>query len=138
MSKSNSAQSPRPKTRNTWQKKAVYDALAATKDFVTAQNLHGTLQQTGNKVSLATVYRALQTYVDDGFVDVVPQPDGEALFRLCKSSGHHHHLVCRNCRATVEIEAPKVEVWADKVAAEHGYKDLSHTLEFFGLCPKCA
>jgi Fur family ferric uptake transcriptional regulator len=45
--------------------------------------------------------------------------------------------VCRSCGATVEIAGPTVERWADSVAAEHGYSDVSHTMELFGLCPRC-
>ena len=37
---------------------------------------------------------------------------------------------------TVEIEGPAVESWADTVAAQHGFRDVSHTLEVFGTCAK--
>jgi Fur family ferric uptake transcriptional regulator len=30
-----------------------------------------------------------------------------------------------------------VERWADRVAGEHGFTDVSHTLEIFGTCPDC-
>jgi Fur family ferric uptake transcriptional regulator len=36
------------------------------------------------------------------------------------------------------VEGPTVERWADRVAAEHGYAEISHTLEIFGTCPTCA
>jgi Fur family ferric uptake transcriptional regulator len=64
-------------------------------------------------------------------------PGGEHLYRRC-SEGHHHHLVCRSCGRTVEVAGPAVETWADRVAAQHGYSDVSHTLEIFGTCPSCA
>ena len=64
-------------------------------------------------------------------------PGGEHLYRRC-SEGHHHHLVCRVCGRTVEVAGPAVESWADRVAAQHGYADVSHTLEIFGTCPTCA
>ena len=57
--------------------------------------------------------------------------------RLCGLS-HHHHLVCRGCGKTVEVAGPAVESWADKVAAEHGFTDVGHTLEIFGSCAECA
>jgi Fur family ferric uptake transcriptional regulator len=50
---------------------------------------------------------------------------------------HHHHLVCRACGATVEVTGPAVETWAEQVAAEHGFRDVSHTVEVFGTCPAC-
>jgi Fur family ferric uptake transcriptional regulator len=37
----------------------------------------------------------------------------------------------------VEVDGPAVETWADRLAAEHGYDEVSHTLEIFGRCEKC-
>jgi Fur family ferric uptake transcriptional regulator len=45
--------------------------------------------------------------------------------------------VCRNCGLTVEVAGPAVELWADRVAGEHGFDDVSHTLEIFGTCAAC-
>jgi Fur family ferric uptake transcriptional regulator len=47
-------------------------------------------------------------------------------------------LICQKCGLTLEIEAKKVEAWADEVASEHGFTSPSHTVDIFGLCPKCA
>ncbi|HQF04002.1 MAG TPA: transcriptional repressor, partial [Phycicoccus sp.] len=48
---------------------------------------------------------------------------------------HHHHLVCRECGRTVEVEGPPAfEAWSDQVSAEHGFRDVTHTLEIFGTC----
>ena len=38
----------------------------------------------------------------------------------------------------MEIAGPAVETWAQRVADEHGYTDLSHTVEIFGLCRECS
>ena len=69
-------------------------------------------------------------------LDVLRTEDGEAVYRRC-STTHHHHLVCRSCGRTVEVEGPTVERWADSVADRHGFTDVSHTLEIFGTCPDC-
>ena len=133
-----SASSPRPRTRNTWQKQAIDAILDQSTDFLSAQQVHQSVAKSGRTVSLATVYRVLQAQVEDGVVDILALDDGQTLFRKCVSTGHHHHLVCRNCRATQEIEAPKIEQWANHVGAEFGYTDVNHTLEIYGLCPQCA
>ena len=91
-----------------------------------------------HKVGLATVYRALQTLADQGEVDVLRTDDGESVYRRCSTGAHHHHLVCRSCGRTVEVEGPTVERWADAVSAEHGFRDVTHTLEIFGTCSDCA
>ncbi|HWL97164.1 MAG TPA: transcriptional repressor [Nocardioidaceae bacterium] len=122
--------------RPTRQRRAVSAALDAVDDFRSAQDIHDLLKQRGENVGLTTVYRTLQALSDSGEVDVLRNDDGEALYRRC-SDGHHHHLVCRSCGRTVEVAGPTVERWADKVAAEHGYRDVSHTLEIFGTCGSC-
>ena len=122
-----------PPLRPTRQRRAVMDALGAQREFRTAQELHALLAE---PVGLATVYRTLAALADGGEVDVLRGEDGEASYRLC-SEHHHHHLVCRSCGATVEVEGPAVERWARSIADEHGYADVSHTLEVFGVCPTC-
>lgn len=123
--------------RTTKQQVAIRHLLADTEDFRSAQQLHALLQKTGDRIGLATVYRSLNRMADQGEVDVLVRPDGEALYRSC-SSGHHHHLVCRSCGLTVEVAGPVVENWTRKVAADEGFTEVSHTLEIFGLCAACS
>lgn len=123
--------------RPTRQRRAVAEALAACDDFRSAQEIHDLLGRRGDPVGLATVYRTLQRLADAGEVDMLRTEDGEAVYRRCSAS-HHHHLVCRACGATVEVEGPTVERWTRSVAEQHGYADVSHTLEIFGTCPACA
>lgn len=122
--------------RPTRQQSAVIEQLGGTAGFVSAQDLHQRLRAAGSKVGLATVYRTLSTLADAGQVDMLRTDEGEAVYRQC-STGHHHHLVCRACGRTVEIEGPAVERWADAVAAEHGFTEVEHTLEVFGTCASC-
>ena len=122
--------------RPTRQRKAVVEALGSFADFRSAQEIHELLGERGEQVGLATVYRTLQRLADAGEVDMLRSEDGEAVYRRC-SERHHHHLVCRECGATVEVEGPTVERWTGAIAAEHGYADVSHTLEIFGTCPAC-
>lgn len=128
----------RPPKRLTRQQTAVADALGETADFTSAQDLHARLRSAGHPVGLATVYRALQTLADEGDVDVLRTDDGESVYRRCRTDSHHHHLVCRQCGRTVEVEGPAVEKWADAVSARHGFRDVTHTLEIFGTCSDCA
>ena len=122
--------------RPTRQRRAITDALARASDFQSAQEIHDSLKSTGDKVGLATVYRTLQAMADAGEVDVLHGAAGETTYRRC-SPDHHHHLVCRVCGRTVEIVAPTVETWARSVAAEHGFAEVSHTVELLGVCPSC-
>lgn len=129
-------QSPAQPLRLTRQRQAVADALEHDDQFRSAREIHAVLRDRGNTIGLATVYRTLQLLADHDEVDVIRSVDGEAGYRRC-SDTHHHHLVCRSCGATVEVEGPAVERWTRAMAEEHGYADVSHTLEIFGVCARC-
>ncbi len=107
--------------------------------FCSAQQIHAELREQGEHVGLTTVYRHLQVLSVDGRVDVIRYSDssGETLYRKCRSGAHHHHLTCRDCGRSVEVEGRAVERWAEQVAAEAGFTDVGHTVELFGLCPEC-
>lgn len=123
--------------RPTRQQTAVIGQLESGDEFISAQELHARMREAGDRVGLATVYRTLTSLAANGEVDMIRTDEGEAVYRKC-STGHHHHLVCRGCGRTVEIEGPAVERWAHRVAAEHGFTHVSHTLEIFGTCETCA
>lgn len=123
--------------RPTRQRAAVEAVLADIDDFLSAQALHARLRTQGQTVGLATVYRTLQAMATDGDVDMMRTGDGEAVYRRCNTGHHHHHLVCRSCGRTVEVEGPAVERWADKIGAENDFSDMVHTVEIFGTCSDC-
>jgi Fur family ferric uptake transcriptional regulator len=123
--------------RPTRQRSAVLALLDDLTGFRSAQDLHAMLRSRGQGVGLATVYRIMQTLVDAGEVDLLRGDDGEVVYRRC-STDHHHHLVCRRCGRTVEVAAPPVERWAARIATEHGFVDVEHQIEVFGVCAVCA
>lgn len=120
--------------RPTRQRAALAELMSQTPEFLSAQDLHSKLQSRGDAVGLATVYRNLQAMATDGDVDVLRTDDGECVYRSCATDSHHHHLVCRECGRTVEVEGPAVEKWAAEVARENGFAEVTHTIELFGTC----
>lgn len=122
--------------RDTRQRRALREHLEASASFTSAQQVYDDLRTSGDRVGLATVYRTLQAMAEAGEVDTLRTDDGETLFRKC-GPRHHHHLVCRSCGVTVEIDGPSVERWASKAADDNGFTDVTHVVELFGLCPAC-
>jgi Fur family transcriptional regulator, ferric uptake regulator len=123
--------------RQTRQRAAIADLLSRTNHFCTASQIHDDLRQHGEDIGLTTVYRTLQMMAEANQVDLIRTDDGETAYRRC-SMGHHHHLVCRDCGRTIEVEGPAIERWTDRIAAEHGFSDVQHHLEIFGRCNNCA
>ena len=122
--------------RSTRQRAALSALLENLDDFRSAQELHDELRKRGEGVGLTTVYRTLQQMAAAGAVDTLRTDTGESLYRRC-SQQHHHHLVCRACGSTVEISGGEVEAWTAEIARKHGFSDVSHTIEIFGLCSRC-
>ena len=114
----------------------VISVLERVGGFASAQQLHQLLLRNGESIGLTSVYRALQSLVDDKIVDQLRKDDGEAIYRLCGET-HHHHLVCKSCGSTVEIEGSALEKWAKAMAEEHGYREVGHLAEVFGICRSC-
>ncbi|MDA8551897.1 MAG: Fur family transcriptional regulator [Aquiluna sp.] len=123
--------------RNTWQKTAVLEQLSNTAEFVSAQELHQKISQSGKKLGLTTVYRALTEMVEQGMADSLSISDGEMRYRICTPE-HHHHLICRVCGKTVEFDMPGFEELALEVAKANGFTELSHEIELFGVCAGCS
>lgn len=124
--------------RMTKQRQAVFEELQRLDDFRSAQQIFEHLTLQGNKIGLATVYRNLQALAESGDVDVVRSDDGESLFRLCDTQQHHHHLVCRACGSTREIEQTDIESWVSAIAAQFNFTAVDHHMELFGFCQECS
>ena len=123
--------------RSTRQKRALAAILDASDGFRSAQDLFAELRAGGQNVGLTTVYNQLRAMAGSGDVDVLRGADGETRYRRC-GSGHHHHLVCRQCGRTVEVGGQEAERWAAQVAASHGFSDVTHIVEILGTCAQCA
>lgn len=123
--------------RKTKQRDAIMAIMADETDFRSAQQVHTALVVAGQTVGLATVYRNLQALTKAGELDSLRSEDGETLYRRCAKRRHHHHLVCRNCGYTVDIQDDQLEQWIGKIARRYRFSDIEHMADVFGLCESC-
>ncbi|MFF5980472.1 Fur family transcriptional regulator [Streptomyces olindensis] len=128
---------PAPGLRSTRQRRAVLDALGRCREFVSAQELHALLADSGSTVGLTTVYRTLRELDRAGFVDVVRDEGGERLYLGRPAGEHRHHLICRRCGRSRPVDAEAVEEWAARLSRSTGFTELEHTLELTGVCGPC-
>ncbi|ADG75330.1 ferric uptake regulator, Fur family [Cellulomonas flavigena DSM 20109] len=125
--------------RVTRQRVAITELLEDVDEFRSAQQIHQMLQERGQEIGLATVYRTLNAMVEQGQLEVILQPTGEHTYLRCEPrSEHHHHLVCRTCGRTVDVAAPELEQLVEALAASHDFSDVQHSIEFLGTCRDCA
>ena len=97
--------------KNTTQRAEILDEVRASAGHLTAGEIFERVRRRDPRIAYGTVYRTLQQLAEDGEVDVLRTSETESMYRRC-SSGHHHHLVCRYCRHTVEVDSAAVERWA--------------------------
>lgn len=126
-----------PRHRHTRHREEVDTLLQETTEFLSAQSVHAQLRDRGVRIGLTTVYRALQTLTQMGTIDAIRSSTGELVYRRC-SPHRHHHLLCRTCARAVEVDGPALQKWADGIAVQHGYRDVQHSIEIFGICPSCS
>lgn len=128
-----------PTTRRpSRQRVAVEALLRRVEDFCSAQQIHGMLRDQGDRVGLTTVYRSLRAGARSGDLDVIVRSDGEALYRLRRpAQGNRHHLVCRRCGLTVEVEDHVLEEWTASVAHANRFSDVRPSIDIFGVCEGC-
>lgn len=84
-----------------------------------------------------TVYRELAFLEEQNIVKKIEFGDGIRRYELTELE-HHHHLVCVSCKKVTDIHLEgDLDVEEKKISRKTGFKILNHSLEFFGMCPKC-
>ncbi|MDA7916343.1 transcriptional repressor [Verrucomicrobia bacterium] len=116
---------------------AVLKVLQAKQAPMTNKEIHQSLPE--NMCDLATVYRSISWLEKMGMVTKYDFGDGVARFELHApgEDGHHHHLVCTSCTAIIELDGCFQQELEESLAKKHGFKSITHKLEFFGVCPAC-
>lgn len=88
-----------------------------------------------NVCDLATVYRCLGQFEKEGLVE--RRYLGDEVFRYeLKDESHHHHIICRICKGVSKMDYCFISE-IEKMIRDKGYTDVTHMLEFFGICPDC-
>jgi Fe2+ or Zn2+ uptake regulation protein len=128
------------RTRNTVQRQAVLDAIRALDgQHPTAaevfEQVCNTPSETCPRLSLATVYRALDTLTAQKQIAEI------RLGTVCRYDAGldlHHHIICRQCGTVTDVceDALPVTLYR-KVEKCSGYIVADEPIQFYGLCPKC-
>lgn len=122
--------------RVTGPRRAVAELVAARDGHFTAADLVVDARREHRPVGRATVFRALDLFVELGLVERVDLPRGDHAYVACDPV-HHHHAICTGCGRSSDIEdLGLADVLAD-VGARLGFRVTYHRLELFGVCAAC-
>ena len=122
----------------TGPRQAILEVLRRHQHPLSNREIHAALGKRG--CDLATVYRNLHTLETMGMVRRFDLGDGTARFERDHEGddGHHHHLVCTACTLIIEVEDCFPTELEQALARRHGFAQITHRLEFFGVCKRCA
>ena len=124
--------------RSTPGRRAVLEVLEESRGPVSAEEVYRRIldREGQGRTCLATVYRTLSTLAEKGFLLRSASQDGVLSYQL-RGTGHRHYLICTRCGATVEIGGCPLEKLERALGKETGFDITGHSLELYGLCPRC-
>jgi Fe2+ or Zn2+ uptake regulation protein len=120
--------------RVTGPRRAILGLLTTEHGPFTAEEVHGRMK--AGACDLVTVYRSLAAMEALNLVRRCDFGDGSYRYEINTGEHHHHHIVCRSCHGVKTLDLC-VAAGLERVARELGYGNVTHTLEIFGICPKC-
>lgn len=121
------------RVRYSRQAAALIAVMSGMPAFSDARDIREAVRLAGGWVGLATVYRHLRVLAEQGRVDTIHGAGGRILYRL-RPDGFTHHLTCRVCGRTVEVDGHEVWEWARQVAFLAGFTLTGHMVELTGVC----
>jgi len=121
----------------TGQRAVILDIIRAGKGHLDADEIHRRAQKKLPRLSLSTVYRAVQKFKENGLIEERHLDENHHHYEL-SHHGEHHHLICTGCGKVVEFKLPITEIIAERVPQAAGFK-INHSgeLSLTGLCPDC-
>ena len=122
--------------RVTRQRSIVAAALGRERVALSAQELHGRIRATYQRIGLATVYRALDAQVADGMATRLER-DGHVYVYAACAPEHHHHLVCTRCQRVADLDESLLRPVLRSIRARHGFAVDHARLDFYGECERC-
>tara|TARA_Y100000588_G_C13927065_1_gene784036 strand:- start:297 stop:749 length:453 start_codon:yes stop_codon:yes gene_type:complete len=119
------------------QRDSILTVLKNYRKPLTSEQIFDECRREVQNLSLSTVYRILNTFVDEGLaLKTNLDRENRALFELERHE-HRHHLLCLGCSKIVQISSCPLKQYELEIQDELGYHITSHKLEIYGYCPEC-
>ena len=123
--------------RLTLPRKAVAELISGHTGHFTAAELLNEARRRRFRLGRATLFRNLELFTELGALERLDLPTGEHAYVACEPEQHHHHVVCRSCGRSAEVEDSGLQWVVSEIARRSGYAIDTHRLELFGTCAQC-
>lgn len=125
--------------RMTRQRRVILQELRKVDTHPTADEVYALVRRRLPRVSLATVYRNLESLTEAGTVQMIETGSGPR--RYDGNAAHHHHVRCEACGSVADVPAgavrASVKIDSESVCEECGFVVSGHRLDLVGLCAMC-
>ncbi len=122
--------------RLTPQRMMVLSAIENSDNHISAEEIYAQVIIKYPHVNISTIYRTLELLKRLSLVTETDLGGGRVRYHLAEK-GHHHHLICRQCGAIIDLEESVLSPLKNVLLREYKFiADLRH-LGIFGRCVKC-
>ncbi len=121
----------------TRQRDLVAQAVLLSDEHLSVDSIQRRLQQQGERVGLATIYRTLDVLVGSGLVRAQDFGEGFKRYEPMAQQSGHEHVICVRCGRVVEFQNERLERMLPIIADEHAFQHQWHRVEIHGVCPDC-
>ena len=122
--------------RLTPQRLMIVSAIENSPDHISAEEIYSQVVDKYPNVNISTIYRTLELLEQLGLVTETDLGGGKVRYHPA-DKGHHHHLVCQECGAIIDLNESLLSPLKEALLREYNFiADLRH-LGIFGRCVKC-
>ncbi len=119
----------------TPQRLAIYNMIRSTNIHPNAETIFKKLEEDNPTMSLATVYKTLDSFKNVNLVKEINSGDGCSHYDACTEP--HNHFICKDCNSIIDIFCDNIPTIENSIKEDFNC-DIDHTqVLFFGTCPKC-
>ena len=118
--------------RVTRQRLAVYGFLHASESHPTVEEIHSRVSDVFPRISVATVYKSVESLIDVGLVK--PIYVGHAATRFDASIEEHAHFRCIACNQITDVPVNRAPVLGDELDR---CEIIGSSIELYGFCSPC-
>jgi len=122
-----------PATRNTKQRALIKKVFEEAGRPLSASEVTKLARTKSGNIGTATVYRAINKLVEDGFLVPVEIPAEPSRYEV-SGLHHHHHFYCRKCKKVFDVEGCPSDFSA---FTPKGFTLDAHEVILYGRCADC-
>ena len=104
---------------------------------LSADDLVELIHREDERISRATIYRALQWMLDAGIARKVDFGDGRFRFEHSYRHPRHFHLICKTCNRSFEFLSSDIDALVEEIATARNFTAEQSVLQIYGTCEEC-